>query len=150
MKRLLLPLLAAIALPTAVNAEIVELVNDGKYYQWINTDFVIPIGLRKGDWINADIFSAIYDKKDGLLDSKTYRSDRMQINCKRRILEINWGALTLRRKDNGLWEETWKRYDRIIYLRFLLPVKETKEFNAGGFLIFQETAEGAYNNLCQK
>ena len=30
MKRLLLPLLAAIALPTAVNAELVKLVNDGK------------------------------------------------------------------------------------------------------------------------
>ena len=30
MKRLLLPLLAAIALPTAVNAELVKIVNDGK------------------------------------------------------------------------------------------------------------------------
>ena len=30
MKRLLLPLLAAIALPTAVNAELVKVVNDGK------------------------------------------------------------------------------------------------------------------------
>ena len=30
MKRLLLPLLAAIALPTAVNAEVVKIVNDGK------------------------------------------------------------------------------------------------------------------------
>ena len=140
MKRILLPLLAALALPTAVNAEVVELVNDGKYYQSINTGSIF----RRGDWIHADIFSHT-DK-----GSKSYRTDRMKINCKRRILEINWGALTLRRKDNGLWEETWKRYDRIIYLRFLLPVKETKEFNAGGFLIFQETAEGAYNNLCQK
>jgi len=34
MKRLLLPLLASLALPTAVNAELVELVNDGKYYQY--------------------------------------------------------------------------------------------------------------------
>ena len=31
---LLLPLLASLALPTAVNAELVELVNDGKYYQY--------------------------------------------------------------------------------------------------------------------
>ena len=140
MKRLLLPLLAALALPTAVNAEVVELVNDGKYYQSINTGSIF----RRGDWIHANIFSHTFK------GHKSYRTDRMKINCKRRILEINWGALTLRRKDNGLWEETWKRYDRIIYLRFLLPVKETKEFNAGGFLIFQETAEGAYNNLCQK
>ena len=57
MKRLLLPLLAALALPTAVNAERFELVNDGKYNQSINTD-VIPIGLRKGDWINADIYTS--------------------------------------------------------------------------------------------
>ena len=103
MKRLLLPLLAALSLPTVVNAEKVELVNDGKYYQWINTDFVIPIGLRKGDWINADISSEIYDKKN---NRTTYRSDRIQINCKRRILEINWGAISIRRKENGFWEET--------------------------------------------
>ena len=149
MKRLLLPLLASLALPTAVNAELVELVNDGKYYQYINTD-VIPIGLRKGDWINADIFSAIYDKKDGLLDSKTYRSDRMKINCKRRILEINWGAIILRRKENGLWEETWKKYARLSWMRILVPPKEPKKFKLGGFIISQEAAEVAYNSLCKK
>ena len=146
MKRLLLPLLAALALPTAVNAEVVELVNDGKYKQYLNT-YVIPIGLRKGDWINADISTSIYDKKG---KRTTYRSDRMQINCKRRILEINWGALTLRRKENGFWEETWKRYDRLTYLRFLLPVKEAKKFKLGSFIISQEAAEVAYNSLCKK
>jgi len=148
MKRLLLPLIAAIALPTALNSELVELVNDGKYYQWINTDFVIPIGLRKGDWINADIFSEIYDKKN---NRTTYRSDRMQINCKRSILEINWGALTLRRKDNGLWEETWKKYARLSWLRILVPPKEPKKFAyIGGFIISPEAAEAAYNSLCKK
>ena len=146
MKRLLLPLLAALALPTAVNAEVVELVNDGKYKQYLNT-YVIPIGLRKGDWINADISTSIYDKKG---KRTTYRSDRMQINCKSRILEINWGALTLRRKENGFWEETWKKYARHSFMRVLVPPKEPKQFNAGGFLIFQETAEGAYNSLCKK
>ena len=147
MKRLLLPLLASLSLPTAVNAEKVELVNDGKYYQWINTDFVIPIGLRKGDWINADISSEIYDEKN---NRTTYRSDRIQINCKRRILEINWGAISIRRKENGFWEETWKRYDRLTYLRFLLPVKEAKKFKLGSFIISQEAAEVAYNSLCKK
>ena len=146
MKRLLLPILAALALPTAVNAERFELVNDGKYNQSINTD-VIPIGLRKGDWINADISSEIYDKKN---NRTTYRSDRIQINCKRRILEINWGAISIRRKENGFWEETWKRYDRLTYLRFLLPVKEAKKFKLGSFIISQEAAEVAYNSLCKK
>ena len=148
MKRLLLPLLASLSLPTAVNAEKVELVNDGKYYQWINTDFVIPIGLRKGDWINADIFTSIYDKKNNRWN---HRSDRMIINCKRRILEINWGALTLRRKENGLWEETWKKYARLSWMRILVSPKEPKKFTyIGGFIISQEAAEVAYKSLCKK
>ena len=75
---------------------------------------------------------------------------RMKLNCKRRILEINWGALTLRRKENGLWEENWNKYARHGFMRVLVPTKEPKQFDAGGFLIFQETAEGAYNSLCKK
>ena len=74
----------------------------------------------------------------------------MQINCKRRILEINWGGISIRRKENGFWEETWKRYERLTYLRFLLPVKEAKKFKLGSFIISQEAAEVAYNNLCKK
>ena len=74
MKRLLLPLLAALSLPTAVNAEKVELVNDGKYYQWINTDFVIPIGLRKGDWINAQ-----FTGSDGSVIIEWYQFDGDQL-----------------------------------------------------------------------
>jgi len=146
MKRLLLPLLASLALPTAVNAELVELVNDGKYYQYINTD-VITIGLRKGDWIDADLYTSINDKKN---NRTTSRSDRIQINCKRRILEINWGALTLRRKENGLWEETWKKYARLSWMRILVPPKEPKKFKLGGFIISQEAAEVAYNSFCKK
>ena len=141
MKRLLLPLLAAIALPTAVNAEIVELVNDGKYYQSINTGSIF----RRGDWIHADIFSHT-DK-----GSKSYRTDIMKINCKRRILEINWGALTLRRKENGLWEETWKKYARLSWMRIMVSPKEPKKFTyIGGFIISQEAAEVAYKSLCKK
>ena len=147
MKRILLPLLAALALPTAVNAERFELVNDGKYNQSINTD-VIPIGLRKGDWINADIFTSIYDKKNNRWN---HRSDRMIINCKRRILEINWGALTLRRKENGSWEETWKKYARLSWMRILVTPKEPKKFTyIRGFIISQEAAEVAYKSLCKK
>ena len=147
MKRLLIPLLAALALPTAVNAERFELVNDGKYNQSINTD-VAPIGLRKGDWINADIYTSIYDKKNNRWN---HRSDRMIINCKRRILEINWGALTLKRKENGLWEETWKKYARLSWMRILVSPKEPKKFTyIGGFIISQEAAEVAYKSLCKK
>ena len=142
MKRLLLPLIAALSLPTAVNAELVELLNDGrngKNRQTIRLDMIY----RKGDWIYTDMISTTYREKQKKSYSDTIR---MKLNCKRRILDFNWGGMILYRKENGVWEHTWNRFSR-------RPVKEKKQFNLGfgpyTSLIFQETAEGAYKNLCK-
>ena len=138
MKRLLLPLLAALALPTAVNAELVEIVNDGKNRQTMLKEDIY----RRGDWIYSAIYSTTYK---GEKVSNDYLI--LKINCKRRILEFRWRALTLKRKENGLWEENWKKFSRHNY-------KEPKQFELPGWptsdIIFQEAAEGVYNILCKK
>ena len=138
MKRLLLTLLAALALPTAVNAELVEIVNDGKNRQTMLTENIS----RRGDWIYSAIYSTTYKEEKV---SNEYLL--LKINCKRHILEFRWSALTLRRKKNGLWEENWKKFSRVTY-------KEPKQFELPYWptsnIIFQETAEGVYNILCKK
>ena len=143
MKRLLLTLLAALALPTAVNAEyLIDLINDsknihkndGKNIQKIDTHSLD----RRGDWVHANIYTQDYKNKK--VRSKLVR---MKINCKRSILEFNWGVLTLSRQKNGLWKERWKELSPF-------PSKDAKQFEIPGSVIYQETAEGVYKMLCKR
>ena len=121
LKRLLLPLLAALALPTAVNAEYwVEIANFGSYIRWIDTHSID----RRGDWFHANIWQRYKN-------TKNYRKQivGIKINCKRGVFTYeDYPQLVKTRQKNGLWNT-----------RFTFK-KATKE----------ETAEGVYKMLCKR
>ncbi len=104
MKRLLLPLLAALALPTAVNAETwIEVANysdkDGQnFIRWIDADSI----LGRGDWLYAK-----YRIKTEWSSGK--RTKELKINCKKGIYVHDFDNSYVRfvRQRNGNWKLTF-------------------------------------------
>ncbi len=104
MKRLLIPLLAAIALPSAVNAETwIEVANysdkDGQnFIRWIDADSI----LGRGDWLYAK-----YRIKTEWGSGK--RTKELKINCKKGIYVHDFDNSYVRfvRQRNGNWKLTF-------------------------------------------
>ena len=131
MKRLLLPLLAALALPTAVNAEIwIDVAN---YYEgsekgrrYVDASSIY----KRGDWI----YATFKNTSRPYPPESAYRMERqMKVNCKKGILVdgINITTVHAERLGDGYWK-----------LRFKSILISEKSKNS--------QLDGSYNFLCKK
>ena len=127
MKRLLLPLLAALALPTAVNAEIwIDVAN---YYEGLEKGrrYIDSSSIyKKGDWIYAK-------KKIGssTINIRTRQPRELKVNCKKGILIDDTSTPYL--QDERLGDGYWK-------LRNYPTAKKHRN----------PQLDGSYNFLCKK
>tara|TARA_B100000212_G_scaffold195861_1_gene147807 strand:+ start:3086 stop:3469 length:384 start_codon:yes stop_codon:yes gene_type:complete len=127
MRKLLIPLLTAIALPTAVNAELwIDMANSyeelEKGLRYIKASSII----KKGDWIFAE-----YKKGSPTTSYRARKPYELKINCKKGILVDDTSTPYIQnvRLGDGYWK-----------LRFYPSAKKHRK----------PQLNAVYNYLCKK